>query len=89
MKFVNKLSVIGLIVLMFSFMNILQADDGDGGALAPKCSGTSVSICANSKTQSKCEGTYRYQDGGKSQQCKWDASTSVCRANGNYCQAYY
>jgi len=86
MKFVNKLSVIGLIVLMFSFMNILQADDGDLNK-APLCSGTSVDICANSKTQSKCEGTYR--DNGKPQQCKWDASTSVCRANGNYCNLYY
>ena len=35
MKFVNKLSVIGLIVLMFSFMNVANAAKND----PPYCNG--------------------------------------------------
>ena len=72
MKFVNKLSVISLIVLMFSFMNVAQAAD---------CSGTGVKSCDQSKTESTCGTTYRTT--APSYQCKWDGK--ICRANGNPC----
>ena len=72
MKFVNKLSVISLIVLMFSFINVAQAAD---------CSGTGVKSCDQSKTESTCGTTYRTT--APSYQCKWDGST--CRATGNSC----
>lgn len=74
MKFVNKLSVLSLVVLIFSFMNIAQAAD---------CSGTGVSSCAASKTDSACGTTYRTT--APSYQCKWDAAGKTCRANGNPC----
>ena len=72
MKFFNKLSVISLIVLMFSFMNVAQAAD---------CSGTGVSSCDASKTDSACGKTYRTT--APSYQCKWDGK--ICRANGAAC----
>jgi hypothetical protein len=71
MKFVNKLSVISLIVLMFSFINI-----GHAGECVPN----KVDSCASSKTQALCEQTYRWTD---QKLCKWDGST--CRANGANC----
>ena len=79
MKLVNKLSVVSLIVLMFSFMYFANAGSD---AL---CRGTQVSNCGKSTTQSACESTWRGASGTPFQQCAWDASTSVCRANGNAC----
>ena len=77
MKFVNKLSVISLIVLMFSFMNIASAfNSGD-------CTGDAVSTCAESKTQSACGGTFR--PASPTKYCVWDSSTSICRATGSSC----
>jgi len=73
MKFVNKLSVISLIVLMFSFMNIAQA----------ACVGNSVSYCDVSKNESACNNTWRKE--GTQLQCKWDGK--ICRANGASCSA--
>ena len=77
MKFVNKLSVIGLVVLMFSFMNVAQA------AQQPDCRGTVVNFCNQSKTPTDCVNTVRAA--APTKQCAWDSSTSTCRANGYAC----
>ena len=74
MKFVSKLSVIGLIVLMFSFMNVANAAD---------CRGNVVNYCNESKTASDCAFTFRAA--APTMQCAWDSSTSTCRANGSAC----
>ena len=74
MKFVNKLNVISLIVLMFSFMNVAQA----------ACQGNSISFCGNSTTESACNNTWR--SSAPQLQCKWDGT--VCRANGAACDSH-
>ena len=73
MKFVSKLSVISLIVLMFSFMNVANA----------ACQGNGVTYCNASNTQSTCENTFRQTS--PQIRCAWDGST--CRANGASCYA--
>jgi len=50
MKFVNKLSVVSLLVLMFSFMNIATAAD--------QCVGTAVPSCKNMNLYDCGLGTY-------------------------------
>jgi hypothetical protein len=62
MKFVNKLSVIGLIVLMFSFMNVAQA---------AACKGTKVTGCSQIKDQSQCANNYVANGNGGGTQCIW------------------
>ena len=77
MKFVNKLSVISLIVLMFSFINIASA-------VEYPCNAKKVSNCDVSKTQAACEGTYRgavtnaIPPGDRTMNCVWDKT--ICRA---------
>ena len=63
MKFVNKLSVISLLVLMFSFMNIAQA--------ANACTGTAVNACSKITDQSKCANSYLTNNDGSGTQCTW------------------
>ena len=77
MKFFNKLSVISLMVLMFSFMNVANATQPQD------CRGNVVSFCNASKTASDCENTFRPT--APTKQCAWDYSTSTCRANGYAC----
>jgi hypothetical protein len=74
MKLFNKLSVISLVVLMFSFMNVAIAED---------CRGNPVNFCNASKTASDCANTFR--PAAPTKQCAWDSSTSTCRANGYAC----
>jgi hypothetical protein len=50
-------------------------------AKAAECSGTGVSQCNQSKTQSVCGTTFRKTS--PQLQCAWDGST--CRANGATC----
>ncbi|WP_422679682.1 hypothetical protein [Candidatus Methylopumilus universalis] len=64
MKFVNKLSVIGLFVLIFSFTNVAQA--------APACQGTKVTACSKVKDQSQCANNYLANSDGSGTYCKWD-----------------
>ena len=64
MKFFNKLSVISLMVLMFSFMNVANA--------APACKGTKVTSCSNIKDQSQCANNYLLNNDGSGKQCKWN-----------------
>ena len=75
MKFVNKLSVIGLIVLMFSFMNIATAADA--------CQGTSVTACSKIKDQSQCANNYLTNSDGSGTQCTWNGS--YCSNGGAAC----
>ena len=82
MKFVSKLSVISLIVLMFSFINVAQAG-------YPACTGSGVGSCDASKTQAACESTHRLenlQKGFSNRQCQWDGS--ICAANGAGCGTF-
>lgn len=84
MKFVNKLSVIGLVFLMFSFMNVANAD-GIGGGIdnreAPPCKGNYRSSCGNvdsytgwsdAQKADACNNTYTsLASEGKATQCSW------------------
>ena len=87
MKLVNKLSVISLIVLMFSFMNVANAaGNWDNMEGTTQCAGKKVINCDNaSKTKADCESTWRGVVGSSFQQFRWDSSTSQCRADGAYC----
>ena len=82
MKFVNKLSVISLIVLMFSFINIASAGGVDTKDYP--CNAKKVSNCDVSKTQAACAGTYRgavnnaTPPGDRTMNCVWDKTQ--CRA---------
>jgi len=81
MNFVNKLSVISLLVLMFSFMNIATADTAI-------CKGTRLTYCNKATTQSACEGSWR-NGGTKASQCLWvngtTAGTFTCSASSTAC----
>ena len=74
MKFVNKISVISLIVLMFSFMNVAQA--------APACQGAAVSACSKVTDQSTCANSYLTNSNGSGTQCKWG---NYCYNGGAVC----
>jgi len=77
MKFVNKLSVISLIVLMFSFMNVANAyNSGD-------CMTDAVKACGDSKTSGTCASTFAA--GNPAYTCSWDSSTSTCKATKSTC----
>ena len=74
MKFVNKLSVLSLVVLMFSFMNVAQAAGVKG---CPKndalndCSLINNIKGDDNKKAWECNNSFmRYTD-GKFQACKW------------------
>ena len=72
MNFVNKLSVISLLVLMFSFMNVATA------YTAVECTGTVVTACSNITDQSKCASSYSARTDGTGNQCKWNTASSYC-----------
>ena len=78
MKFVNKLSVISLVVLMFSFMNFAYADPTPPSY----CVGKQVDSCDQINTLNKndekkgiaCNNSYQNDTAtGQSTQCKWTA----------------
>ena len=66
MKFVNKLSVISLIVLMFSFMNVANA--------AAACQAPTVSACSSIKEASQCSSSSMVYADGSGFKCKWSGS---------------
>jgi len=78
MKFVNKLSVISLLVLMFSFMNVAAS-----AAAALQCTGTAVYACSQVKDQSTCAKSYVTNGGGCGFQCSWNGTS--CSGGGAYC----
>jgi hypothetical protein len=75
MKFVNKLSVLSLVVLMFSFMNVSQAAKND----PPYCNGGERScddINKTNQTDDKkafmCNNSYQsVTTSERATQCKW------------------
>jgi hypothetical protein len=79
MKFVSKLSVISLIVLMFSFMNLATA--------APSCPGQppSPSSVCNTYTKSLCGVNFTKDKNSSTgySQCKW--VNSKCNSGGTPC----
>jgi len=91
MKFVNKLSVVSLLVLMFSFVNIATAD--------PVCPKNSVSECDDIKDAQTCKTTYQTKK-GEYKYCSWlDKDTTYntdqgfqmtikagCSGSGPYCK---
>jgi len=74
MKLFNKLSVLSLIVLMFSFMNIANA--------APACQAPTVSACSSIKEASQCSSSSMVYSDGSGFVCKWMGS--FC-SNGDLC----
>jgi len=74
MKFVNKLSVISLLVLMFSFMNVAQAADA--------CQAPKVSACSSIKVASQCNSSSMVYSDGSGYKCMWMGS--FC-SNGDSC----
>jgi len=74
MKFVNKLSVISLIVLMFSFMNVASAADA--------CTRAAVNACSQIKDQSTCANYYMKTRDGGGYNCIWDTQ---CTNSGVQC----
>lgn len=66
MKFINKLSVLSLIVLMFSFMNVANAADA--------CQAPKVSACSNIKEASQCSSSSMVYADGSGFKCKWSGS---------------
>ena len=92
MKFVNKLSVLSLVVLMFSFMNVANADGIGGGTdnrEAPRCKGSYRSSCADAyaggtdaQKADYCNNTYTsLASGGKATQCSWSKTLLPPRPN--------
>jgi hypothetical protein len=82
MKFVNKLGVISLIVLMFSFMNIANALE--------QCHGKQVNSCNLSKTQTDCENSFRKDKDTNSlvfpSNCQWANNACSAKSQENRCQ---
>ena len=104
MKFVNKLSVLSLVVLMFSFMNIANAIDRCKGS-PYTCDDVNKTNQTDAKKAVACNNAYEgvyditSEDVGKSTQCKWTKSIQVrngqivgtkyvCTASGGSCQIY-
>lgn len=87
MKFVNKLSVISLVVLMFSFMNVANAADAaPPPAIAAACKGTRVAACNEIKGKSQCESSNHFEVyNGKGRQCAWYKSGVYCADSGGGC----
>jgi len=95
MKFVNKLSVLSLVVLMFSFMNIANAE----AAGKPVCESkqpNQVSICGDLKVSQACNSAYQLPIPGEDLAtfCIWyDKDTKVgpvtfkkgCSGSGGAC----
>ena len=74
MKFVNKLSVISVIVLMFSLLNI---------ANAASCSGTGVTGCSKNTDQASCTSSFLKTSDFTGTQCTWNGSS--CSNSGAQC----
>jgi hypothetical protein len=94
MKFFNKLSVISLIVLMFSFMNAASADycgDYDRYREVDQCEDNDKGNQTNDTKAAFCNRSFE-RDGsgdqaGKGQKCKWTKSKGAwtCKDTGGGC----
>jgi hypothetical protein len=90
MKFVNKLSVISLIVLMFSFMNAASADycgDYDRKYERGQCEDVDTTNYTDDKKASICNSSFERDANGKGQKCKWTKSKGAwtCKDTGGGC----
>jgi len=97
MKFVNKLSVISLIVLMFSFMNIASADYCDDSRRAREvnqCEDNDLGHETDDKKAAFCNSSFERDttgdQAGKGQKCKWTKSKGAwtCKDTGGGCHIY-
>jgi hypothetical protein len=72
MKFVNKLSVLSLVVLMFSFMNVANAKNICAGNHSVKsCDEVNKMNVTNDEKASRCNNTYPESSTRTTNQCKW------------------
>ncbi len=89
MKFVNKLSVISLVVLMFSFMNVAHADKPQdqckgSGRICDDINKTNLTddkkaIACNNSYEGATDGTSTSGPYVSSTQCKWTETTEFNR----------
>jgi len=91
MKFVNKLSVISLIVLMFSFMNVAAAADYCGDTHrhfeVDQCEDTDKTTLTDDNKANLCNSSFERDTSGKGQKCKWTKSKGAwtCKDTGGGC----
>ena len=70
MKFFNKLSVIGLVVLMFSFMNVANADYCIG-AQSRSCADNNTVKATDDEKARICNNSWVGRSESHGNQCKW------------------
>ena len=95
MKFVNKLSVLSLIVLMFSFMNVANSgpmcDDKSRHLVADQCEDVDKGHQDNDTKARICNASFEIDgsgdQAGKGQKCKWTKSKGAwtCKDTGGGC----
>ena len=98
MKFFNKLSVLSLIVLMFSFMNVANADDCNG-LQAKSCEDFNKGVVTDDEKARQCNNSWVPSSESHGNQCKWTEELVyspktkenefkwTCKANGKKCFA--
>ena len=95
MKFVNKLSVISLIVLMFSFMNVANAtycSDTSRNHETNQCEDIDKYNISSDAKARDCNASYEVDgsgdQAGKGQKCKWTKSKGAwtCKDTGGGCK---
>jgi hypothetical protein len=94
MKFVNKLSVLSLIVLMFSFMNVASAwtcDDNNRDHVVDQCEDIDKTKYTDDTKAAFCNRSFEVDgsgdQAGKGQKCKWTKSKGAwtCKDTGGGC----
>ena len=94
MKFVNKLSVISLVVLMFSFMNVANADycsDSSRNHETNQCEDVDKTKVTDDEKALICNSSFEVDgsgdQAGKGQKCKWTKSKGAwtCKDTGGGC----
>jgi len=90
MKFVSKLSVVSLLVLMFSFMNVASADYCDDQRRyreQNQCEDVDKIQVTDDEKALICNGSYERDTSGKGQKCKWTKSKGAwtCKDTGGGC----
>ena len=71
MKFVNKLSVISLIVLMFSFMNVVNAANLCKHSQTRSCDDVNKLPYSNDEKAKWCNGYFEASSETNAHQCEW------------------
>jgi len=96
MKFVNKLTVLSLIVLMFSFMNVANAKNICAGNRSVKsCEEVNKMNFTDDEKARYCNNTYPESSTRTTNQCKWTAVPAprseqftrfTCNDSGSKCE---